>query len=82
MYTYVHAYVFITHKHIYSHIDVHFHTYVEYQKNPIRCDFLLFRVSWLVGCDLVQLLGMHVSSTFQRPGYPFFLSLLGFEDPT
>ena len=28
MYTYVQTYVFITHSHIYAHIDTHFHTYV------------------------------------------------------
>jgi len=36
-----------------------------FHQKSLRCDFLLFRlVGWLVGCDLVSLLGMNVSTTF------------------
>jgi len=51
MCTYVHTYVFITHKHIYLHIDIHFHTYVEYKTWIIRFVFTyttigVFRMIW------------------------------------
>jgi len=44
-YTYVHAYVFITQKHICSHTDMHFHTFVEYYTWNGR--LVLWSMGWL-----------------------------------
>ena len=50
MYTYVQTYVFITHKHMYAHIDTHFHTYVHYWSWNIRLFFNYATIfSWWSG---------------------------------